>query len=67
LVSVKIEFQRFDRPEDAQAFCEKKALDVERGYHGDAGPPEALGLRLGQGREEWGIGSRNSWTPAISD
>jgi hypothetical protein len=27
---VKIEFQRFDRPEDAQAFCEKKALDVER-------------------------------------
>jgi hypothetical protein len=26
--------------EDAQAFCEKNALDVERALHGGAGPPE---------------------------
>jgi hypothetical protein len=38
----RIEFQGFDRLEDAQAFCEKNALDVERAVHGDSGPPEAL-------------------------
>jgi hypothetical protein len=37
----RIEFQGFDRLEDAQAFCEKNALDVERALHGDAGAPEA--------------------------
>jgi hypothetical protein len=36
-----IEFQGFDRLEDAQAFCEKNTLDVERALHGGAGPPEA--------------------------
>jgi hypothetical protein len=36
-----IEFQGFDRLEDAQAFCEKNALDVERALHDGAGPPEA--------------------------
>jgi hypothetical protein len=37
----RIEFQGFDRLEDAQAFCEKNALDVERALYGDTGPPEA--------------------------
>jgi hypothetical protein len=27
--------------EDAQAFCEKDALDVERALRGDAGAPES--------------------------
>jgi hypothetical protein len=36
-----IEFQGFDSLEDAQAFCEKNALDVERALHGGARPPEA--------------------------
>jgi hypothetical protein len=31
------EFQGFDSLEDAQAFCEKNALDVERTLRGDAG------------------------------
>jgi hypothetical protein len=30
----RIEFQGFDSLEDAQAFCEKNALDVERALHG---------------------------------
>jgi hypothetical protein len=30
----------FDSLEDAQAFCEKNALDVERALHGGAGAPE---------------------------
>ena len=33
----RIEFWRFDSLEDAQAFCEKNALDVERALHGGAG------------------------------
>jgi hypothetical protein len=37
----RIEFRGFDSFEDAQAFCDKNALDVERALHGDAGPPEA--------------------------
>jgi hypothetical protein len=37
----RIEFQGFDRLEDAQAFCEKNALYVERALRGDTGPPEA--------------------------
>jgi hypothetical protein len=36
----RIEFQGFDRLEDAQAFCEKNALDVERALHGGTRPPE---------------------------
>jgi hypothetical protein len=36
----RIEFQGFDNLEDAQAFCEKKAVDVERTLHGGAVPPE---------------------------
>ena len=35
-----IEVQGFDRLEDAQAFCEKNALDVERALPGGAGPPK---------------------------
>jgi hypothetical protein len=35
----RIEFQGFDRLEDAQAFCEKNALAVEQVLHGDVGPP----------------------------
>jgi hypothetical protein len=34
----RIEFQGFDGLEDAQAFCEKNALYVERALHGDAAP-----------------------------
>ena len=34
-------FSGFDSLEDAQAFCEKNALDVERALHGGAEPPEA--------------------------
>jgi hypothetical protein len=34
----RIDFQGFDKLEEAQAFCEKKALDVERALH-DAEPP----------------------------
>ena len=37
----RIEFQGFDRLEDAQAFCEKDALDVERALHGGHETPEA--------------------------
>jgi hypothetical protein len=33
----RIEFQGFDRLEDAQAFCEKNAVDVERTLRGEAG------------------------------
>ena len=33
----RIEFQGFDSLEDALAFCEKNALDVERALRGDAG------------------------------
>jgi hypothetical protein len=36
----RIEFQGFDRLEDAQAFCEKNALDVEGALHGGTRPPE---------------------------
>jgi hypothetical protein len=36
----RIEFQGFDSLEDAQAFCEKNALDVERALHGGTRPPE---------------------------
>jgi hypothetical protein len=36
----RIEFQGFDSLEDAQAFCEKNALDVERALHGCTRPPE---------------------------
>ena len=32
----RIEFQGFDSLEDAQAFCDKDALDVERALHDDA-------------------------------
>jgi hypothetical protein len=35
----RIEFRGFDKLEEAQAFCEKNALDVERALH-DAKPPE---------------------------
>jgi hypothetical protein len=35
----RIEFRGFDKLEEAQAFCEKNALDVERALH-DAEPPE---------------------------
>jgi hypothetical protein len=35
-----VEFQGFDNLEDAQAFCEKNARDVEQALHGGAGPPE---------------------------
>jgi hypothetical protein len=34
------EFQGFDCLEDAQAFCEKNALDVERALYGGTRPPE---------------------------
>ena len=34
------EFPGFDSLEDAQAFCEKNALDVERALHGGMRPPE---------------------------
>jgi hypothetical protein len=37
----RIDFQGFDTLEDAQAFCEKNALDVERALRGDAGAPES--------------------------
>jgi hypothetical protein len=36
----RIEFQGFDSLEDAQAFCDQDALDVERALHDDAGSPE---------------------------
>jgi hypothetical protein len=36
----RIEFQGFDGLEEAQAFCEKNALDVERALHGSTRPPE---------------------------
>ena len=36
----RIEFQGFDSLEDAQAFYEKNALDVERALHGGTRPPE---------------------------
>ena len=36
----RIEFQGFDSLEDAQAFCEKNALDVERALHGGTRAPE---------------------------
>ena len=32
----RTEFQGFDSLEDAQAFCDKDALDVERALHDDA-------------------------------
>jgi hypothetical protein len=35
----RIEFRGFDKLEEAQAFCEKNALEVERAPH-DAEPPE---------------------------
>jgi hypothetical protein len=35
----RIEFQGFDKLEDAQAFCEKNARDVERALRG-TGLPE---------------------------
>jgi hypothetical protein len=37
----RVEFQGFDGLEDAQAFCEKNALDVERALHGGTRPSEA--------------------------
>jgi hypothetical protein len=37
----RIEFQGFNSLEDAQAFCAKNALDVERALHGGTRPPEA--------------------------
>jgi hypothetical protein len=36
----RIEFQGFNSLEDAQAFCAKNALDVERALHGGTRPPE---------------------------
>jgi hypothetical protein len=36
----RTEFQRFDNLEDAQAFCEKNALDVEQALRGAAVPSE---------------------------
>ena len=36
----RTEFQAFDSLEDAQAFCEKNALDVERALYGGTRPPE---------------------------
>jgi hypothetical protein len=41
----RVEFQGFDSLEDAQAFCDKDALDVERALHDDARPLETLELR----------------------
>jgi hypothetical protein len=41
----RIEFQGFDSLEDAQAFCDKDALDVERALYDDAGPAKCLELR----------------------
>jgi hypothetical protein len=40
----RIEFQGFDRLEDAQAFCEKNPLGVERALHGGTRPP--MGVRI---------------------
>ncbi len=37
----RIECQGFDTLEEAQAFCEKNARDVEHGLHGDSGPAES--------------------------
>jgi hypothetical protein len=37
----RTEFHGFDSLEDAQAFCEKNALEVERALHGGAEPPDA--------------------------
>ena len=36
----RVEFQGFDSLEDAQAFCDQDALDVERALHDDARPLE---------------------------
>jgi hypothetical protein len=36
----RIEFHGFDNLEDAQAFCEKNALEVDRTLHGGAVPFE---------------------------
>jgi hypothetical protein len=36
----RVEFQGFDSLEDAQAFCDKDALDVERALHDDPRPLE---------------------------
>jgi hypothetical protein len=41
----RIEFQGIGNLEDARAFCEKNALDVERALRGGAGPPETRELR----------------------
>ena len=51
----RVEFQGFDGLEDAQAFCEKNALDVERALHGTRDRPKHLDLRRGRGRgKRWG-------------
>jgi hypothetical protein len=36
----RVEFQGFDNLKDAQAFCEKNALDVERALHDGTRSPE---------------------------
>jgi hypothetical protein len=41
----RIEFQGFDSLEDAQAFCDKDALDVERALYDDADRSKCLELR----------------------
>ena len=55
----RIEFQGFNSLEDAQAFWEKNALDVERRYTAARDRPKYLDLRRGLGR---GRGKR--WEPA---
>jgi hypothetical protein len=37
----RIEYQGFDSLEEAQAFCEKNARNVEHGLSWRAGPPES--------------------------
>ena len=59
------EFPGFDGLEDAQAFCEKNALDVERALRGT--PESPLIKDRGRGGKRWGSATELFGSAAILD